>query len=81
VELWLESLDGGEWLVARPTGKDHPVLIKDELGLAPEPIWTQWRNINLRPGRGSESRRIILMLKNRDVEHYLLNLLWKKNKY
>jgi hypothetical protein len=40
------ALDGGEWSASRsgralPPGKVPPVLIGQEAGWAPEPVWTQ----------------------------------------
>jgi hypothetical protein len=40
------ALDGGEWSASRPgralpPGKGPPVLIVQEAGWAPEPVWTQ----------------------------------------
>jgi hypothetical protein len=40
------ALDGGEWSASRPScaldpGKVPPVLIVQEAGWTPEPVWTQ----------------------------------------
>jgi hypothetical protein len=40
------ALDGGEWSASRlgralPPGKELPMLIVQEAGWAPEPVWTQ----------------------------------------
>ena len=30
-------------LVTLTVGKEHPVLLEEESGWAPEPVWTFWR--------------------------------------
>jgi hypothetical protein len=42
----ISALEGGEWAALRPSralhlGKEPPVLIVQEAGWAPEPVWTQ----------------------------------------
>jgi hypothetical protein len=41
------ALDGSEWSALRPgrftLGEEPPVYIGEEVGRAPEPVWTLWR--------------------------------------
>jgi hypothetical protein len=54
-------LDGGEWSASRPgcalpRGKGTPVPIGQEVGWAPETVWTQRLQENLLPLPGIEPR-------------------------
>jgi hypothetical protein len=55
------ALDGGEWSTSRPgralpPGKGPPVPIEQEVGWAPEPVWTQRLEENPVPLPGIEPR-------------------------
>jgi hypothetical protein len=60
------ALDGGEWSASRrgralPPGKGPPVLIVQEAGWAPEPVWTQRLEQKiLCPCRGSNPDRPVV---------------------
>jgi hypothetical protein len=54
IHVFLTSAQvGGEWSASRPgrftPGKEPPVLIGQEAGWAPGPVWMTWRGENLSP--------------------------------
>jgi hypothetical protein len=56
----ISALDGGQWSAslpgrALPPGKGPPVPIRQEIGWAPEPVWTQTLEKNPLPLSGIES--------------------------
>jgi hypothetical protein len=60
------ALDGGEWSISRPSrslppGKGPPVPIVQEVGWAPEPVWTQrLEEKSFRLCRGSKCLRSLV---------------------